>query len=248
MNTRPMWLVLCEDDDSSARWAYSRLASGDVVRTELLLASTLTPSLRWIHRVGPGHARTEMMLSDGTVISTESVQGVFNRLTRVPYWCGQSRIADEDWAYGRQEIAAFFLSWMTSFACPVLNRASPRGLSGDVRHSMEWNLLASAAGFEISDCLGGVGGHSMGNNHGACSSVSLIVVGDNVIGCPARDWIEPCRKLAKLAGAQILGIDLRPQRSKDWTFHHATTHPDLRAFGDVVLTALKQALQGDGLL
>jgi hypothetical protein len=53
---------------------------------------------------------------------------------------------------------------------------------------------------------------------------------------------EPCRRLASLAGATLLGIDFAPDDEGDWQFTGASVMPDLITGGDALIDALAEAL------
>jgi hypothetical protein len=237
-----VWMVLCEDDDVSALWVHKGLEHLGLPIV-LLLSSELTPSLRWNHRVGPEGAQIEITLTNGRVLHSGSIMGVFNRLHRLPYWCGQSGIPRGDWVYSREELAAFFLSWMGSFKGPVLNRPTPQGLSGRCLHAMEWTAIAAAAGLRVAPYRYSVGQGAVENECDARSeSIDVLIIGDKVIGAPNGELLEPYRNLARLAKTGMLSVGLARDKRGRLYLDHATTRPDLPQHGEAALRAIARYL------
>ena len=80
-------------------------------------------------------------------ISSQDVHGVLNRFFRgVTNWLLAQKVAEGDQEYARQELAAFFLSWLSSFAGRIFNPPSPQGLGGRELFPAEWLFMAEAAG------------------------------------------------------------------------------------------------------
>jgi hypothetical protein len=68
----------------------------------------------------------------------------------------------------RQELTAFFLSWLYALALPVINRPTPQGLAGQRRQRSEWLWLAAHAGLPMpryrqtsQDSTAGQGGQGL---------------------------------------------------------------------------------------
>ena len=69
--------------------------------------------------------------------------------------------------------------------------------------------------------------------------------GDHVLGTPLPPATQgACRRLARLAGADLLGIDLVADPAGRWKFAGANPLPDLRLGGPPLLDALAQLLRG----
>ena len=141
-----MWLILHHSGDPSARWAYEGLKQRGLAPLELVTAEMLGPGLRWDHRVGANGASIEISLPNGRVLSGRTIRGVLNRLRGVTGWRSLHRVRVDDRSYAEQELAAFFLSWLSCLPPPILNQPTPHGLAGRERHMSEWVLLATAAG------------------------------------------------------------------------------------------------------
>jgi hypothetical protein len=72
------------------------------------------------------------------------------------------------------------------------------------------------------------------------------VVGRHVFGESAPSSIlSGCRRLARLTGTHLLGIDFTADPDGAWTFAGAAPQPDLRLGGSALLDALAWALQGE---
>jgi hypothetical protein len=132
----------------------------------------------------------------------------------------------------------------------VLNRATPRGLSGSWRHRSEWVWLAAQAGLPTprylqSSSRGGEVGDAQLTSP-ASPLATVFVVGEHVVGEIAPPSIlSGCQRLARLTGTSLLGIDFTVDAGGAWTFSGATPQPDLRLGGNALLDALASALQGD---
>ena len=145
-----MWLVLCHCSDLAAIWAYEGLKAMGLGPLELVSAESLTFSLRWEHRIRSSSTSFRIALADGREITSEKVSGALNRLQYVPmpHW---QKASSQDQKYVAQEMTAFYASWLFSLPGPVLNPASPTGLSGTFRRPVEWTRLASLAGLPTPD-------------------------------------------------------------------------------------------------
>lgn len=173
------------------------------------------------------------------------MRGTVNRLTGPPETViGRARAADR--AYAREELYAFWLSWLATLPGPVLNAPDPRGLGGAHRSPEEWALLAAAAGLPADGALPAAGGAS---RVGTGATVTMLAVAGAVTGPVVDPAVRAAvRRLADRAGTALLGVALA-RRGGGWCFAGATTHPDLRAGGERALDALAAALRaraGDG--
>ena len=105
----------------------------------------------WDHRLGEGETRTRILLPDGTRLDEHRLGAIFNRLQvpDLPQFYGASE-ADRLYAIG--EVAALWLSWLASLACPVVNPPSPWSLPGPEFPLLQWLDLASRAGLPARGC------------------------------------------------------------------------------------------------
>jgi hypothetical protein len=162
----------------------------------------------------------------------------------------------DDLEYATQELTALYLSWLHSLKDPVLNRPTPQGLSGQMRHMSEWLFLASEAGLLVPHYR--QNSYQMDGGFGTSGRVfpigtpfrTVFIVSGHVVGVNVPPEIkEGCRRLARLVGTELLGIDFASSTISTWTFAGATPFPDLRLGGrellDVLVSVLKGNQEGD---
>ncbi|MCQ6556830.1 hypothetical protein NPS70_27115 [Streptomyces sp. C10-9-1] len=261
-----MWLVLCGPEDRSALWAYEGLRERGLAPIDVVEPETLTRSARSAHRVDEDRASFEIALPDGRTLASGDIDGLLNRLTWAPvdHLVFASRA---DTCYAMEEMSALVLSWLRCVAPVAVNRPSPRGLSGAWRSPAEWTVLASAAGLPVSPLslssrvLAEAHPYGRDEAEGDASSTAtahtVVVLGDHVFGGdPVRALAPACRRLARLADAELLGIDLDLGDRVDQVdvdrlggvdrgdvrFLRATPMPDLRVGGDALLDSLHEHL------
>lgn len=246
-----MWLILCDPWDQSANWLYQALATRKLaplywVNSEQLAASE--KQNHWVTGTGAGGTLT---IGERTIQSGD-LRGVINRLYGIPVvvWRNAST-ADRD--YIQQEVAAFYLSWLHSLQCPVINAATPQGLSGRWRHEAEWVKLALDADLSVAPyCQSTHDGidEDKGQRRLIRSGLpvrTVIVLGDAVTGQPPPDdqIARACKRLAELAETELLGVDFAIGKSGDWTFVGANSNPDLSVGGWELIDALVSRLTGE---
>ncbi|MEW6481902.1 MAG: hypothetical protein AB1397_02705 [bacterium] len=201
-------------------------------------------SLCWKHWLGNKGVGFEITLADGLVISSENIKGVINRLLSISPNC-LKRVKPDDRNYAQQEFFAFFLSWLYSIPCPILNPPTPQGLSGQWRHISEWIYLASKAGLPITPYRQGskIGKADLSRKHISLPVNTAIVVARYVIGEGIdSDILKACQRLAELAKTPLLGIDFAFDLMGGLRFIGATPLPDLRLGGERLLSALASVL------
>lgn len=237
-----MYLVLCDRDDLPALWAWRELRQrmSDV---ELVTSEALAYAARWDHRVDSSHTSTTVTLGDGRVIRAHEVQGTINRLLMLP--CAHLRAVAADREYAATELLAFFASWLHALPKPVLNPASPSGLSGGAqwRDYSEWLLLAAESGLVVAPYV-----ESETTDADAIVTAlaqprrdtrTLIVIGDEVVGPTRPDHVAAgCIALARRTNLGILGVDF----DEKWVFRCVTVMPDLRVGGRDAIDALVTVL------
>ena len=136
-------LVLADRRDPTAQAVAAALAhtAGERAVTAVA-AEDLVQGATWAYR-DDGAVAATVRLQTGAVLVPDQFGAVFNRLRSVvppPF----GRPADRD--YAAMEWHALLLAWLASFACPVVNAPSPRGLGGTERGDLEWLALAAASG------------------------------------------------------------------------------------------------------
>jgi hypothetical protein len=214
------------------------------VPVEFVPASVLSAAVRWIHRVGSDGASAEVLLADGRCIDSRAVHGTLNRIVSI--WPPPEYLATPDSDYALQELLALHLSLLHCLPPPVLNRPSPQGLSGHMRYTPDWLVLASRAGFATAPYAvsstkdwprrrdDGPTLHRPGSAHHEVVVAAGRVFGDSV---PPQIAAAACR-LASLAGADLLGLRLATSADGAARFEAADLYPDLRSAGPELLDHL----------
>jgi len=244
-----VWLTICTSDDTSALWASEGLRRRGLEPLHLISCDSLAFNVRWEHRLENGHIHTGMTLPGGLPIQSGNVRGVLNRLSNVPN-SSLMLIHPSDRYYIASELQAFFLSWLTSLASPVVNRPTPLGLAGQIRHASEWVLLATKAGLpnrgysqsSQDPVLPWDTGMRLPGSPGPVTT--LVVVNGIVTGPPAPEVIrEGCKRLIELSATPLLGVDFIVDGAS-WAFAGLSVMPDLRLGGEPLLDALAATLNG----
>src|SRR5215813_10102752 len=140
-----MWLLTCDSNDVSALWAAEGLRRRGLDPLEVLSLDSLVAGTGWQHRLVNGRVSTDLILPSGRRIADGEIRGVLNRISLV-HPASVMLIQLSDRYYVVHELQAFFLGWLHGLSAPVLNRPTPLGLSGRLRHISEWIWLASKAG------------------------------------------------------------------------------------------------------
>lgn len=238
-----MWLVLCDASDASAFWVVEEIRRRGVAPLELLTADDLALADYWEHRIGRGGA--SIRFRTGSLdIEGERLHGVLNRLytVPVPHWQTKPK-SDRD--YVQQELVALFLSWLHALPCPVINRPTPQGLSGQWRCESEWVWLARQAGLAVApyrqssrERIDEMKGERRLMAAGTPVR-TVIVVEDAAPGAAAPPpVIAACKRLAAIARTELLGIDFIDGAAGPWTFAGANPLPFLTLGGQPLIDAL----------
>ena len=243
-----MWLTICTPDDTSALWASEGLRRRGLEPLHLISCDSLAFNIRWEHRLENGRIHTGLTLPDGRPIQSGDVRGVLNRFAAVPS-SSLVLIHPSDRYYVASELQAFFLSWLNSLPAPVVNRPTPLGLAGQLRHTSEWVLLATKSGLPN-------GGYRQSSQDpvlpweaairlpGAQGPVTTLVVVNGVVtGPPAPESIRGgCKRLSELSATPLLGVDFTVDGDASWAFAGISVMPDLRLGGEPLLDALAATL------
>lgn len=242
-----MYLILCSSSDVSAMWAYQGLQAMGLGPLTLLTSEALSPMAAWEHRVGSGGSAVSLELDNGYGFSDHTLRGVLNRLMGPPQAI-LPQVTPADREYALQELNAFYLSWLNSLSCPVLNPATPQGLAGRWYHASELVMLAHQAGLttptyrqSATDPLE-AGYQPLAPAQATVARV--VVLEGEVFGAELPEALrEKCGALAQLCRTPLLGIDFYQSAESQWTFSHATPVPDLQAGGAPLLHALYHRLK-----
>jgi hypothetical protein len=241
-----LWLILCHIEDLSAQWAYEGLQQHGLTPLELVTDQMLGPSLRWNHQIDANGARLEIAFDDKRILSSRAVYGVLNRLRGVPSWPILHKVREGDRKYAEQELAAFFLSWLTCLPAPILNRPTPQGFAGRERHLSEWVLLAEAAGLTTMPYQQSTRArHEPSIARGITPnspSHSVLVIGQYAFGTAPPDILRCSKRLAMLADTTILGVDFTTDAQGRWLFANTSLLPDLQLGEQPAIDALFELL------
>ncbi len=239
-----MWLIACSPGDVAALWVARRLVARELAPVEVVSVEALAYSQSIEHRLGSDGASVRIRLADGRQLAGERVDGLLNRITRLPF--AHLEVATEDeHTYAMQEISALFLSWLAAMPGIVLNRPVPFGLSGPIMDQTQWLALAGRAGLDTP-----VRRIPAPRRNGAPQAdpysqptCNVLVACGELYGAPLPDpENEACLRLAELSGTDILGIELRRDVAGGWEFAGATPHPDLRLGGEPLVDRLAATL------
>lgn len=246
-----MWLVLCDDLDASARWVYDGLRQRSVP-AEFVPASVLSRAVRWGHRIGSEGASVEVVLPDGRCITSAAVRGTLNRM--VGLWPAPDYVASPDSDYALQELLAMYVSLLQCLSAPVLNRPTSQGLSGRVRYTPDWLVLAARAGFATASYAVSSRGDDWCRDDdrlqitipAAAKRHNVVVAAGRVFGDPlsARATAAACR-LTMLAEVDLLGLRLATACDGGAWFEAADLYPDLRTAGGGLLDHLVGLAPGE---
>lgn len=237
-----MWWIFCESHDLAARWAYDGLRRHGLASLQLATAPQLANARRWVHRLGEGVAKVEIELADGRRFASGETRGVVNRLLSIPC-AALERAAAADRDYAWQELHAFYFSWLYALPGTVLNRPAPPGLAGRLRHPVEWFALAARASLPFAPYRSDTTQLSQGLAAGSRAMHTVVLAGE-VYGPHLPEQIAAgCRRLAELAGLELLGLELELRADGEWRFRGATPLADLTAGGEPLLAALAAAFK-----
>jgi hypothetical protein len=242
-----MYFVLCSAMDIPAQWAHQGLLAAGL-DARLLTAEMLESATQWEHHLDSSTDSISFVLADGQHISGTDVQGVLNRLM-APSQNLLRRAVPADRDYALQETTAFYLSWLNSLSCPMLNQPTPQGLAGRWLHLSELTLFAHQAGLAtLPYRQSGNDAPEAGYQPSPSPSKTQVVLLDGeVFGAPLPAAVgDGCRNLARLLQTRLLGVDFHFTEQDRWTFAFANPMPDLQIGGPRLVEALARTLQNGG--
>lgn len=124
-----MIVVLAEPGDSAAHWLGAELGRCQKMPVEVVTPARLAYSPTIVHRMSTGATDAEFDLGDGRWLRTREMRGMINRMTAVPH-AQLAKAAPADRDYAVAELHAFFLGWLASLECPLVNPPAPECLAG----------------------------------------------------------------------------------------------------------------------
>ncbi len=117
MTKQPTVLILADHRDRTAHDVAALLRArlpADVVR--FVTPRELLSAPRIVHRLSQSNTITHWSLEDGSILHSESLTAVLNRLERVDL-PAFSRSSPEDHTYANAEMHALLVSWIVSLRC-----------------------------------------------------------------------------------------------------------------------------------
>jgi hypothetical protein len=190
----------------------------------------------WTFRLADPAGATGVLA--GRPLRAAAIAGVVTRLASVTE-DDLPQIAPEDRGYVAAEMNAFLLAWLTSLACPVVNRPTPQCLSGPHWRQERWVIAAERLGIParpvVRRASDGIGPAAPRSGH------VVTVVGSRHFGADDAALAERAHALAEAAGAELLAVEFDGPR-RDARFVDASLWPDLRdgAIADAMLALVRQ--------
>lgn len=238
MTSRATFLVVANSWDAVSRSFVERQRDGGV---QLLTPRDLS-RVGWSCSFGTMGVRSRAVVA-GRLLEDREIHGV---LTRLPGVSEQEllHIAAGDRTYVVAEMNAFLLAWLTTLPCPVLNRPTPRCLSGRWWRQEEWVRVAGHLGIPILPVHRRIrltqGRRPRAVSQPGGSTVTLI--GRRHLGDADPLLIVQARHLAQAAGTDFLAVRFTGP-SPGSAFVDATPWPDIAddVIGEAVMDYLVTA-------
>ena len=145
----------------------------------------------WRLHVGKPEAASAA-IGDRVIQGTE-IAGVVTTLKSVEGW-HLADVLPDDREYVAQEMTAFLLAWLTQLRCPVLDRPSPRSLSGCGRSAGEWKEIARRQRLQ---CIG---------HDSASPLLPVTVVGGAAVDAPTRALRAAGESLARAGHRDLVTL------------------------------------------
>jgi hypothetical protein len=166
----------------------------------------------------------------GQVVRESDIRGV---LVKRPWIIEQelTHISRPDREYVAAEMNAFLVAWLTSLQCRVLNRPSGTSLSGPNWRPAQWAVAAARTGIRGEPVTWRAPSPRRRTSHVASEAgappIEVTVVGDRSFGAPDARYATVARRLASVAGVELLGVRF-DARERAPHFLSATAMPSLR--------------------
>ncbi|HMD20707.1 MAG TPA: hypothetical protein VKH40_10315 [Alloacidobacterium sp.] len=223
-------MILATRQDETAAWLANRWQPHGAV---VVSAADLSMSGWSLDLCSP--AKSSACIG-GRKVTNQNIDGV---LTRMPCVHEQelNHIVPLDRQYVASEMTAFLLAWLSSLACPVLNRPTPDSLGGPGWRREGWVHLANRLGIPVAAVRRNAANRK--NDAEDQTTCEVIVVGDQCFGEAAPPLIENARMLAKAAGTGLLTVHFSGAAA-DSVFVSASPWPNLASpmIADAVLRCL----------
>jgi hypothetical protein len=181
--------VLAVLGSSLDRSATALVEAWSTTGAKLLSAEDLSRA-GWAFRVAaPGRGAAVV---DGERVPVSQIRAV---VTRRPAVLAEELAAIEpaDRAYLAAEMNAFLVAWLSALPCPVLNRPTPRSLSGPAWTALHWAAAAAEVGVHWV-------AEPVGPTH------DVVVCGSACLDARSAGETAAARALAQRAGVELLGV------------------------------------------
>jgi hypothetical protein len=233
-------LVIAAPYDAPARWMAGRLRALSSAEVVVVSPQALLGAPGFEQRIGADGVDTVIHVDDGSLLRGSRIASVLNRFDRVaaPSWEGAPAA---ERAYVLQELHAIALGWLAGLAVPVVNPATPQGLSGACLPVARWRMLAAANGLPtVPYCEGAPFGERGGELGQALREVCAI--GNACLGDPPSDVAHSLPRLAAAARTPVLCAEFLVDAMGRWRFARASPWPDFRRFGEAAVVPLARLL------
>lgn len=226
-------LILGEPEDDTVVDVASGLAARNHA-VSIVMSSDLRQGSTLSYFIDDFDARFQLALSDGSVLCTETVDLVLNRLMLERAPIGSSaheRYVGEEWQ-------AAVAGWLRTLPCPVLNPPRGTSVTGLAMSEPEWRVAAARVGLPTAPWP-----------DESSVDATMLVVGDDVIAGPGpiSDLEHGGLELADgmLALAQAVGVPLVEGHfslATGGSFVGASVWPNTATYGETVIDALEQTM------
>jgi len=152
----------------------------------------------WSYRIAGGKPSTTVRLKDGTPIHPNEIGAVLNLVRSFP-----------------QQV--MFISFLRTFSCRVINNVDGQGPLG-LHSPLRWTRLAHRCGID-TPADGIATGMRILTRRARPAALdapsgpmlsNVTVVGDRVFGADTPMHARQCRRLARAAGCELLGLQFSP--------------------------------------
>jgi hypothetical protein len=142
------------------------------------------------------------LIAGGRKFTSDEVSGVLNRLPAA--YCSElDHVAEEDRLYVSSEMTAFLLAWLSSLACPMLNRPTPGCLCGPNWRIEQWLHLAARLGIPVETLRRSTSFAVPDEREGG---VAVTIVGARCVGAVHPSLAAYARRLAAAAQVDLLEV------------------------------------------
>lgn len=239
-----MILFIAEPGDFSALWLVAWLRDQTSVEIRVVTPLQLACAQEIAFEMSSRTAHSCFRLSVDDTLDSAKMCGVVNRMAVVPGAIAE-RAANADRQYATDELHAFFLGWLASLECPVLNPPSPECLSGPWHSDIVCRAMASEAGLGPDGLRLRIEDEPpMAESQPVPASATRHFVLDSrligpLVSARTRDALI---QFAQLWGGRLLQVDTVSMGDRR-AIHSATSLVDFRSGGPLLARAVLTALE-----